>query len=96
VANRKTHVSAGIASGAAAAFYMARQQQGGAFVGELFGGSLGGFVGALLPDKLEPPLQVRRRIFAAYSGADGPGLAQAAERAGSNLVILTAAYFSDC
>jgi uncharacterized membrane protein YeaQ/YmgE (transglycosylase-associated protein family) len=71
VANRKTHVSAGIVCGAAAALYMAREQQGGAFVGEVLGGSLGGFVGALLPDKFEPPIHSWHRSTAHSVAAAG-------------------------
>ena len=77
MANRRTHVSAGVASGTAAALYTAREQRGAAFVGEAIGGALGGFVGACLPDQTEPPLHSWHRSTG-HSVAAAAAIANAA------------------
>lgn len=53
-ASRRVHVAVGVPAGAAVAAYAARNEHGSAFLLESIGGSVGGYVGALVPDVLEP------------------------------------------
>jgi hypothetical protein len=64
MANRKTHLTAGIACGTAAAIYTARDQTGAAFIAEIVGGAVGGAAGGLLPDLLEPAVHSWHRSTA--------------------------------
>lgn len=64
MANGKTHLTAGIASGLAAAAYAARDQTGVGFVAELLGGALGGAAGGQLPDVFEPAIHSWHRSTA--------------------------------
>jgi hypothetical protein len=54
MASRRVHVALGVPSGIGAAAYAARQQTGNRLIIESVGGGVGGYVGALLPDILEP------------------------------------------
>jgi hypothetical protein len=54
MADRKTHRRAGRISGAVYAAHRAKGQSGGNLVIEAAGGALGGDVGALVADFLEP------------------------------------------
>ncbi len=64
MANRRTHLAVGSASGVATAAYAARNQQPWDFVAEVIGGGLGGAVGSLAPDILEPALHSWHRSLA--------------------------------
>jgi hypothetical protein len=78
MANRKTHLTAGIASGTAAAIYTARDQTGAAFIGEIVGGAVGGAAGGLLPDLLEPAIHSWHRSTAhSIATATAVGIAAA-------------------
>lgn len=52
--NRKTHTAVGAATGAAFAFYRAKDQTPNNLLTEALGGLLGGCLGGRLPDILEP------------------------------------------
>jgi len=54
MASRRAHVAVGIPSGVVAGVYAARQQKHDWLITESVGGGMGGYVGALLPDVLEP------------------------------------------
>lgn len=64
MADGKTHLIAGIATGTAAAVYTAREQQGVDFMAELIGGAVGGAIGGKLPDILEPAIHSWHRSTA--------------------------------
>ena len=64
MADGKTHLITGIATGTAIAAYTAREQSGVDFVAELIGGALGGAVGGKLPDILEPAIHSWHRSTA--------------------------------
>lgn len=68
--NRKTHVMAGIVFGTAAAGYQARSLASENLLPELAGGCLGGILGGIAPDILEPAVHSWHRSVA-HSGAGG-------------------------
>ena len=70
MANRKTHVVAGFASGAAVAGYKARDLAPGDLLLEVAGGELGGMLSGIAPDILEPAIHSWHRSVA-HSGAAG-------------------------
>jgi hypothetical protein len=54
MAGRKTHIVAGVTAGIGYAAYQAKEQNTSNRVAEITGGGLGGYLGGLLPDILEP------------------------------------------
>jgi len=81
MANRKTHLTAGITCGVAAAIYSARDQAGCAFIGEVIGGGVGGAAGGLLPDLFEGA-HFLRLFFTARAGQGARRQQGAQERSG--------------
>lgn len=60
--NRKTHTDVGVYAGAATAAYKARNADNAVdFFAELAGGAIGGYFGALAPDKIDPPTSPNHR-----------------------------------
>jgi len=51
---RRTHIRAGVPAGAFAAAYRARDQTPACLIMEAIGGGVGGWLGAQMPDGLEP------------------------------------------
>ncbi len=70
MANRKTHVMAGIVSGTAVVGIRARNLAPEQLLPELAGGCLGGMLGGIVPDILEPAIHSWHRSVA-HSGACG-------------------------
>lgn len=64
MATRQTHMMVGVPVGAAVAAYAGRDQLGPNLLVEIVGGGLGGALGALLPDRLEPPTSSWHRSIA--------------------------------
>lgn len=61
---RDTHVTAGVAAGAVWAFYHARNEHPADQVVEVLGGAVGGWLGGLLPDFIDPPASPQHRDIA--------------------------------
>lgn len=59
--SRRVHVTVGVALGAGAATYLARNEAPGAAFSEILGGALGGYAGARMPDMIDPPVNPRHR-----------------------------------
>ena len=79
MAKRRTHVGTGLAAGAVAAAYKARTQDQQHLLLEVAGGGIGGMLGAIAPDFLEPALHSWHRSVA-HSGAAGFGGASAIQQ----------------
>ena len=62
--NRRTHRAVGLAVGTAAAAYCARHDLTPIFVAELVGGAIGGWIGGITPDVLEPSTSPNHRNVA--------------------------------
>src|SRR5574337_275704 len=83
MARRRTHLIVGTPSGAAVAAYMAREQPSWKLPAEAAGGALGGAVGALLPDVLEPAFNSWHRSIAHSYATAGVGVATIPQRLSS-------------
>lgn len=59
--NGNTHRKLGAVAGGAAALYYAREEPLRGAVVEVIGGLAGGFVGGMLPDRLDPPTSPNHR-----------------------------------
>jgi hypothetical protein len=70
MANRKTHAIAGFASGAVAAGYSARDLGPEYLIPEIISGGIGGMLGGIAPDVLEPAIHSWHSSVA-HSGASG-------------------------
>lgn len=79
MAKRGTHLVVGGATGVAAAAYAARNQDPWNFVAEVIGGGVGGALGSLAPDVLEPAIHSWHRSLA-HSCATGVAGAVVAQR----------------
>jgi hypothetical protein len=64
MSNRRTHLIAGTGAGLAVAGYLAPNEQPGAFLAEAVGGALGGAIGCLGPDVVEPAVHSWHRSTA--------------------------------
>jgi len=82
MANRKTHVIAGLASGTTVAAYRARDLESGHFLIEACGGGIGGMLGGIAPDVLEPAIHSWHRSVA-HSGVAGLVGARAVQQCAS-------------
>jgi hypothetical protein len=70
MSNRRTHLIAGTSAGLGFAGYLARNEQPRAFAAETVGGALGGAIGCLGPDTVEPALHSWHRSTAhSYAAA---------------------------
>jgi membrane-bound metal-dependent hydrolase YbcI (DUF457 family) len=79
VSNHREHVRAGAVAGGATAAFLARNQPGHFAIAEIFAGSIGGVLGAKLPDVLEPAIHSWHRSSAHSISAAG-GIALVAVR----------------
>lgn len=79
MSRRSTHTTLGIPAGSALAAYRARHQDFLHALLEAAGGGLGGWLGALLPDWLEPAVHSFHRNIA-HSVAAGVAVAEGARR----------------
>lgn len=61
---RSTHVTAGVVAGATWAFHHARNELPADQLVEVLGGAIGGWVGGVLPDLLDPPTTPSHRHLA--------------------------------
>lgn len=64
MSNGRTHRIVGVLAGGAVAFAKAKHQTPEHHCLEVLGGALGGYVGARLPDLLDPPISPRHRSLA--------------------------------
>ncbi len=73
MADRKTHTVGGVATGMGYSAFRAKEESTQNLVTEMVGGAAGGYVGALLPDVLEPALSSWHRS-AAHSCTAGAAI----------------------
>jgi membrane-bound metal-dependent hydrolase YbcI (DUF457 family) len=73
MADRRTHIVGGVATGVGYSAFQAKEQSTPNLVTEMVGGAAGGYVGALLPDFLEPALSSWHRS-AAHSCTAGAAI----------------------
>jgi len=79
MADRKTHIVAGITAGIGYAAYQAKEQSTPNRLTEIAGGGVGGYLGALLPDILEPGVSSWHR-GTAHSWSAGAGIVSLRDR----------------
>lgn len=80
MARRRTHIAAGMVSGAVMAAYAGRREVGPHRVIEVVGGALGGALGAVVPDLLEPAINSWHRSLAHSYITAGMGIAVLPQR----------------
>jgi hypothetical protein len=71
MANRRTHKRVGRVAGAVYAAHRAKDQKAGRFITETIGGAIGGDIGAMAADWLEPAVSSQHRSTAHSCAAGG-------------------------